>query len=501
MALLPHASAHNKNCAARTSTDGKPQRPVNFFDWSPSAPAVVIDLNAPGALSWLLDRYGSRNPSVLRAVLAHAYDLGAQGAVLEFRYIDADWRSEHARFYAGTFRRYPSIAHRLHFFAESIPNDAIDRQDSIGFANLGYLGYVVLRPVPAAPVGRAMLVPPATHDDAVQCTSTDIVNLFGEQLSVTGAPFVAQDAMLLRCAHATLWMVAYQQHHQFGGPRVLPADLAAATEGSGLGRSLPSEGLDLYQMTAASEAVGLPPVVYNLADPPEGETLPRLACRYLNSGLPVIVTGGQHAFVLVGYQREDTDGPAERIVFLRHDDESGPYQRVENFAFDYYSPWEFLFIPLPAKLYLPGEDAEAIGASLLDAALKNDPSAEAAQIRRRLASHEVSFRSTAMLSNTFKVDLTSRSIPEPTASMYRRMQLSRWIWVIEAVDRDARNHGRPSVLAEALVDATDHSRDLRVLATRTPTEMTLWDPDRDETRRRSGLPVLPPLRSVSPRDR
>jgi hypothetical protein len=475
---------------------------MNFFDWSPDATAVVIDLTAPGALGWILDRYGARNPLVLRSVLAHAFGtLGAQGAVLEYRYIDADWRSEHARFYAGTFRRYPSVAHRLHFFGLPIPDDAVERPSAIGFENYDYLGYVVLRPVPAAPVGRAVLKPPTTHDDAVVCTSTDTVNLFGERLTVSGAPFIAQDAMLLRCAHATVWMVAYQQHRAFDGPRVLPADLAnAADAGASLGRSLPSDGLDLYQMTAASETVGLPPIVYDLEDPPQDESLQRLACRYLNSGLPVVVTAGRHAFVLVGYQREDAGTPTERIEFLRHDDEIGPYQRVRNFKFDSYRPWEFLFVPLPEKLYLPGEDAETIGSGFLQKALEEDPSPEAADILAKLSSRDISFRATAIPSNVFKLDLTPRGLPEPHASMYRRLQLSRWVWVIEAVDRDARNHGRPAVLAEAIVDATDHSRDLRVLVTRTPTVMTVWNPDRDKRQRRSGLTPPGLLPSVSPRN-
>jgi hypothetical protein len=472
---------------------------VNLIDWTPSAPGIVLDLNTPGALSWLLEQYGARSPRVLRSVLIHAQSVGAQGAVLEYRYIDADWRSEHAKFYSGTYRRYASVAHRLHFFAEPLPEDAIERPDRVGFAELGYLGYVVIRPVTAAPVGRAVLVPPPTHDDAVICTATETVHLFGEELTVTGAPFMAQDAMLSRCAHASLWMVAYQQHHRFGGPRVLPAEIAASTGPAGLGRSLPSEGLDLYQMTAASQGVGLPPVVYDLDDRPQGESLQRLACRYLNSGLPVIVTADEHAFVLVGYQREDTDGPSgERIEFIRHDDEYGPYQRVENFMFDRYRPWEFLFVPLPAKLYLPGEDAEAIGSTLLRAALAEDPSTEAAEIAARVANREVSFRSTALLSNSFKTELQARQVPEPIASMYRRLPLSRWIWVVEAVDRDARNHGRDCVLAEAVIDATDHSRDLRALVTRTPTEMKMWDPDRDLSRHRRGLPAAAPLKSVSP---
>ena len=124
---------------------------MRFDQWSPPEPAAVVDLQNPQAMTWLLDRYGARKPDVLRSVLGHAYQLGATGAVLEYRYIDADWRSEHAHLYAGTFRWYPSITHRLHFFAHPIPPDALQGTGPAGFADLDYLGYVVLRPVPAAP--------------------------------------------------------------------------------------------------------------------------------------------------------------------------------------------------------------------------------------------------------------------------------------------------------------------------------------------------------------
>jgi len=471
---------------------------VDFADWSsPTEPAIGIDLTRSGALEWLLDRYGGANPTVLRAVLSQVYQAGASGAVLEYRYIDADWRSEHASFYAGTFRRYPSVAHRLHFFTQPIPDSALVGDGPAGFADLAYLGYVVLRPVPAAPVGRAFLTPPAHVADMVTCQGTDTVNLLGEQLHVRGAAFMAQDAMLLRCAHATLWMSAYHHHRRFDGRRWLPAEIADAAPGEiGQGRTVPSLGLDLYQMSTASEALGMPPVVYDMDSKPPGETLQRLACRYLNSGLPVIVASPGHAFVLIGYRRDNAGQPDEMLVFLRHDDEAGPYQVVENFRDDHYGPWAYLLVPLPAKVYMPGEDAEAIGSSNLKASIAEDPSPEAAELRARIDNGDVAFRSTVLPSNSFKLGLAERGMPEPLASVFRRVHLSRWVWVVEAVDREARRAGQPCVLAEAVIDATDHQRDMRVLLMRTPTRLYQWQPDRDRTLTRSNLSPIGPLPSV-----
>ncbi|HMM95057.1 hypothetical protein [Phycicoccus sp.] len=447
-------------------------------------------------MAWLLDRYGARNPDVLRTVLGHAYQLGAQGAVLEYRYIDPDWRSEHSNLYAGTFRRYPSVTHRLHFFQDRIPAEAFGVDGLAGLADLGFLGYVVLRPVPAAPVGRVFLQALPDDDLAITCQATDQVNLLGEELSVRGTGFMAQDAMLLRCAHATLWTTAYHHHRQFGAPRALPGDITSATPELGLGRSVPSQGLDVFQMSGASESLGLPPLVYKVDDLPAGETLLRVACRYLNSSLPVIAVGGEHAWVLVGYRREG-DGFDERIVFYRHDDEEGPYRRVEEYNLDVYAPWEYLLVPLPAKVYLPGEEAEAIGQTWLQARLEEDASSQARDVLQGLAVGRLSWRSSVHPSNRFKMALADRGIEEPVASIYRRTQLSRWVWIVEVVDRDLRRQKLPCVVADAVIDATDHPRDLRALLVRTPSTLTAWDPDRDSTRRRDDLTPQSPWSSAS----
>ena len=228
-------------------------------------PGDVVDLRDPGALAWLASYYGQAKPRVVREVVAQAFALGAQTAVIEYRYIDADYRNEHTRFYSTTFRRYPSVTHRVHFFREPPPSELFNPDEVARFADLGYLGYAVMRPVPGAPVGRVMLLPPAHLEDHVTCAVTDVVNLFGEKLTVTAAPFIAQDAQLLVCAHATVWVAGFVHHLKWGAPRLLPGAIAdAVPSGAGVGRVVPSPGLTLSQLSGASSAVGLPPLVYDL---------------------------------------------------------------------------------------------------------------------------------------------------------------------------------------------------------------------------------------------
>lgn len=454
-------------------------------------PAEVIDLRDPAALAWLADYYGQASPDVLRTVVGQAYSLGAQTALIEYRYIDADYRDEHARFYSTTFRRYPSVTHRLHFFADPPPHELSSDDEPARFTGLDYLGYAVMRPVPGAPVGRVMLSPPAAIRAAVTCTVRDTVNLLGEPLTVDAAPFIAQDAQLARCAHATLWVSGYAHHKRWGARRLLPGLIAdAVPAGAGFGRALPSPGLTINQLSGAASALGLPPLVYDLGYLPPGESLPRIACRYLNGRVPVIVAGGGHAFVLVGYQRVDPGTLEERIEFIRQDDEIGPYQLVPNFIFDDYSPWEYLVVPLPNKLYLSGEEAEVIGRARLRAAYR--------RIGEDLDLTAVTFRTTPMRSNAFKTGLEARELPAAQAAIYKRMPMSRWIWVIEAIDRSQRDTRQPCVLGEALIDATDHARDRHVLAWRYGTNVSRWIPDLDIVRTASDLPDPGLITSVGP---
>jgi hypothetical protein len=448
-------------------------------------PAEVVDLREAGSLDYVVDLYALANRDVISTVLAQAYTAGAQTAVIEFRYIDADYRDEHSAFYSTTFRRYPSVAHRIHFFAEAA-SEQFNDAEPMKFADLGYLGYMVARPVPGAPVGRVMMSPPASVKDAVTCLADETVNLFGERLEVRGTPFMAQDAQLLRCAHAALWVVARHHHLTWGTPRLLPrAIVEAVPMEAGAGRALPSPGLTVTQMSAAASRLGLPPLVYDIEELPSGQSLQSIACRYLNGGLPVIVAGRGHAWVLVGYTRShENDDP--RIVFIRQDDEVGPYQVVPDFNFDDYSPWEYLIVPLPPKLYVAGEEAEVEGREWLARAFARDGIVFDPQI--------YALRTTAMLSNEFKSGLEARGVPANQAASLRRASMSRWIWVVEAVDRSLRRSQEPAVLGEVIIDGTDHARDRRPLAVRTPHSLRVFSPDTRRQRIAVSAAPTPPLR-------
>lgn len=462
---------------------------MQFSEWTPTEPARIVDLRPEGALLRLIRYYEGTRPDVVHEVLGQAYSLGAQTAVIEYRYLDQDYRSEHSRFYSTTFRRYPSVAHRIHFFLAPPPDEWRDPDRSLDFTSLAasYLGFVVLRPLAGARIGRAALAAPGDLETDVTCTSREHVNVFGVSMSVRGAPFMAQDAQLGVCAHMALWVVAQHHHlafdrlrHTVGGiAELIPTDL-------GLGRPAPSSGLTVDQLAAGCRALGLPALVYKCKDPavdlPTGEQIPGVVCRYLNSGMPVIVAaGGHHAFTLVGYRRVDAGTPDERIHFIRQDDEVGPYQVVEDYAHDHHGRWEWLIVPLPPKVFLPGEVAESLGKEqMLQTARSSGGAAAEFVAAVEGEPREISFRSTVVRSNQFKASLLERGLERDVAVLYRRMPLPRWVWVVEAIRKDKRASRERAVVAEAIIDATDHSRDPHVLAWRVPGALWTWRPDDDQ---------------------
>jgi len=479
---------------------------VNLEEWSGRGHvARVLDLDDDRSFAWLLATYGGQRQDLLRAVVGHAFTIGARTVVVEYRYLDADWRNEHREFYSTTYRRYASVAHRLHFFKQAPPPDLLAPDKPMRLNDMTYLGYTVLRPVPAAPVGRTFLAVPNDHD--LTCLTQDRVNLFGQKLTVSGAPFISQDAQLSRCAHTTTWVTAYYHHRRFHGPRVLPGEIAASTGGDlQHGRQLPSPGLTIGQIADAARAIGLPPLVYPLRHLAGTETAPRVICRYLNSGLPVTVSTRSHAFVLVGYGRSrDPDG-RPLIHFIRQDDEAGPYQRVDEWRLDEYGEWEYAIVPLPAKVYLAGEDAEAIGAARITQFLERGLAPEAADLAERRATlafgdpNRPSFRSTVVPSNVFKASLEARGYPPDITAVYQRMPMSRYVWVVELTERHLRDHPggeKRCVVAEAVIDTTDHMRDPHVLGWRIPGEIWRWSADEDRTRRLIGVPHIVPTESVA----
>lgn len=449
--------------------------PGRFFDWTPDdAPASIFAVDSADAWSELRSRY---DPFGVAAPLERLFDvvrvLGAVDVVIERRYIDADYRSEHSQFYSTTFKRYPSVCHRLHFFSAKVEADL----SNLGDLKESYLGYSVMRPTPLTPVGRTVVNPPVELSQGTVCCIEDSVDLLGTELVARGMPFVSQDAQYLVCAHAAEWMVLYHAHAVHDLPRRLPVDIHQSAFGGDIaGRQVPSEGLSVGQILGSLHALGISASRIELPKSKEASqdagfmSLPALVCRYVNSQLPPIVLSRDHAWVIVGYTMEEHLGDTthDRIVLWRHDDSRGPYIRVEDpwdEQNDMHKPWGLLVPPLPQKSYLTAEMAENLGRAWLTSIGGNAPTSP---LGERHTLGRLTFRTYCIRSRRFKQEIAARGLPDDVVRLYQFTHMPRYVWVVEAMDRDLRDDGQPAVLGEVVLDATAHQHSKSLLVDDTP---------------------------------
>jgi hypothetical protein len=425
-----------------------------FLTWSPDdAAAAVYDVTVDGAWDQLVDFYAGETASApLERIVALAREHGVRSLVVEQRYLDPDWRSEHAAFHGRLFRRHPSVTHRWHLFTTDVDPADLTRLDPAG-----YRGYAVMRPLPATPVGRTMITPPPGLQGGVRCEATERLSLFGTPLEVRAMPFLSQDAEYLRCAHATLWMVLRHAHLAHGVPRRLSSAVHdAALGGVIVGRQVPSEGLSVQQMMSGATTLGLSPGLVHLP-PTRAEndeagmlTLGGILCRYVNSQAPPIVISRAHAWVVVGYRRVSSQS-GSGVRLWRHDDARGPYLEVAD-PFDEvdeaHRPWQAAILPLLPQVYVTAERAEAAGEHWFRGYVSQ------ADADEPIATADLTWRTYSTRADEWLERLAGRGVDPELARLYRLTPMPEFVWIVEAVDRAARAAGGPDVVGEAILDST-----------------------------------------------
>lgn len=310
---------------------------------------------------------------VLENISGYLYELHAQTAVIETNYIDRDYLDDYVRFYSRCFVPYSRRCHRIHFFRKKYSRKSIENVvlrpepqglDRNGLAKIDsrferlkqdYLGFVVIRPLPTAIVGRTCLKPYPDENERYYKAMCDVrVSFFGRELKVRCMPFIQQDAATAVCAGCALWSTFMVTAELFQHRRYCPGCITELATGHGLSekRSFPNSGLLLRDMAYAIRGVGLEPI--NLMCEPEipmdrSHQLGSIYA-YLSSGLPVLMTGalrygtgkvkGEHAIVVNGYhlsshvQNDSEDRSflvSDRIdkIYV-HDDQVGPSARMIN---------------------------------------------------------------------------------------------------------------------------------------------------------------------------
>ena len=288
---------------------------------------------------------------------------GARTILIEAPYVDRHYLEEFAGYYASAFGPPSSRTVRLHFFRSDWGPTAVEvilnRVEELGLEAAerelteDYLGFIVVRPLASAPIGRTILRPYADASRA-RCyepaTTLHDVHLLGLTLRVAGVPFQQQDQGVGACATTAVWSALARVTRADGARAVTPlAVTVAATKNLALGRAFPAaKGLERSQLLEAIRHVGYAPDVISADEPQLFQHV--LKC-YVRSGIPVILNvfrrewDDNHAVTVVGFREgADEEGVAEidyrseGISFgLRtrglervyvHDDRFGPYARM-----------------------------------------------------------------------------------------------------------------------------------------------------------------------------
>ena len=221
----------------------------------------------------------------------------AKGVLVEFGYVDKDYRSTFYNFYAKKGRHYRADCVRLHFFDGSVQFDETrtnlacsdDRpQDH-------YYGYIVLRPTIVATLGRSVLSPNirlGARGRAIQ--SLHHVNLLGHRLPVWGFPSMAQHVDIAVCAHVSCWAIlryyseTFPQHREY-----LVHDITKLVAPFDPGGLVPSLGFNVLGAERVFQAAGCFPVLVGKRNSSSDGAFFSQLLAYLESGFPLFVCHAQ----------------------------------------------------------------------------------------------------------------------------------------------------------------------------------------------------------------
>lgn len=369
----------------------------------------------------------------LDQVFEVALGAGATQVYLDRPYVDFDYRSDLAHFYARAFRPPPPDTERLLF---------ADEEKIIGAS--------VVRPLPQQ-VGRTHLPPPENLKPYVTCTTEMGLHAFGAPWTTTGYPFTSQDGEYGVCAHAAMWSIARYHHLEFGTERYTTSGII---EAAGLrerpDKTARSAGLYAQDIVRGFRGIGLPALEYDVETIPSEfrrETPHTIIHRYLNSGIPVGVLTSVHMLVLIGYGVDSADEP----FYIVSDDRCGAYECAPlNDAPDDDNAWKMLVIPQPGRIHVSGEAAEARAEEAFEDRIRADTGPS--HLFQMWQEGNLETRTYATPSSTYIERVAARGMPDELRQHHIYAPKGNWLWITEFQEPKAADD--QLVIGEVVVDAT-----------------------------------------------
>jgi hypothetical protein len=285
--------------------------------------------------------------------------IGVKTIISELNYIDRDYLEDFSDYYVRCFSEYKRWCKRVHFFSNdfletdflSLIRHSHDKDNSIDL-QAEYCGFIVLRPLPDAIIGRTVLkVYEKTKENGVRyypCVRPYNINLFSIQLTLKSLAFQEQDSVLAACATVALWCCFHKTYQLFRTHLLSPSKITRlANNGIRSGRLIPSAGLSVEQICSVIRQVDLEPELFSV-----GIETPLLSLiyAYLKMEIPVLLVVAQkeyeipHAITVTGFSLKEErvlDSEVKSHVrsvpmialkideFYAHDDQLGPFSRLK----------------------------------------------------------------------------------------------------------------------------------------------------------------------------
>lgn len=410
-----------------------------------------------------------------------------KGTLVEYPYVDKDYRSTYYNYYAKKGIAYDSYCARLHLFRGGVtfeapasslringrPRDATDDE-----LTRKYLGFVTLRPTKRHTIGRTVINPAGVRGAKGQIiVSRHKAHVLGHRLQVRGFPFMQQHSDIAVCAHTVCWAILrhYSERYSSYGEILLHriARLGREFEPGGL---LPSLGISARDAERVFAAAGTYPLLVYDGEPssgsePEAQTASISArfsdelLAYLESGFPLfgIFADRPHVASIVGYRSQTTpmvdSCPHVRAAdFLSHlivsNDNTQPYEalsRKKAPKVGGVSGISAFIVPLPEKMFLPAAKAIKHATDLL-----RHPPDEFEDLAELKDLVSRCFVTTTAAWQRF-VRVQAASLPVEFVCSALQLATPQFLWICEFARPEQR--AQQTIHARLLLDATAGAED------------------------------------------
>jgi len=300
------------------------------------------------------------------ALIADAIDYTKlKNVIIEFPYIDKDYRSAYYNFYAKRGRRYRAACIRIHFFSTYFELDNEILLPDV--AETSYLGYMILRPTMVNTIGRTAISPSLIKEmDGFILSSTYKANLLGKCLEVDAFPFMTQHTDISVCAHVACWGILrfFSQNFNAYAERLI-FDITKSASPITQGGLLPSKGLKLDDARRIFSLNGCFPHTYDKESFDDPSLFYTILYSYIESGIPIFAAmhGRRHAVSVIGHgplnenQRRGLKTSWDNILsFVVMNDGEMPYKTIGKNTLPYsYTDIDAFVVPLPEKIYFAAE--------------------------------------------------------------------------------------------------------------------------------------------------